>query len=255
MHKNSKYWDTIAKEYQATTEISCNDFHYGPLLPGDKEMQLLPETLKGKKCLEIGCGAAQNSIYLAKSGAKCTAFDISEKQIKYARELMKQEGVVLDLKCTSMDKPEGISGTFDLIHSVYAISFAENPENVAKFAAEHLSDDGCFIMATGHPLAQSEWLELDNEQGIFMPDYFHVPPDIRYDHNDKEEIRSQTYPLSVTAKWIADAGMCIEGLFEPCVKPTQIKQSPYYSEKWAEYAEMFSHVPPVVIFICRKSSV
>ena len=252
MHKNSKYWDTIAEEYQATTEISCNDFHYGPLLPGDKKLQLLPKKLKGKKCLEIGCGAAQNSIYLAKAGAKCTAFDISEEQIKHARKLMEKEKVVLDLKCTSMDNPEGISGKFDLIHSTYAISFSENPENVAKFAAEHLSDDGCFIMATGHPLAQGEWLELDDDHGVFMMDYFHIPSDIRYDKNNNEEISSKTYPISTIASWITNANMCIEGIYEPPINPSEIKKSPYFSEKWAEYADMFTHVPAVVIFICRK---
>lgn len=252
MNKNKEYWDAITEEYQQTTRIDTDDFHYGPLIPGDKTLHLLPD-IKGRKCLEIGCGAAQNSIYLAKMGAECVAFDISEEQIRYARNLMAQENVEIDLHCTSMESPAGIDGKFDFIHSVYAISFAENPEEVAKFAADHLNDDGYFLLATGHPLAQSEWMELDDEQGIFLQDYFNVDPDIRYNEDGDEEICSKTYPLSVISRWITDAGMSIAGLYEPFVDSAALDKSPYYSEQWAEYAKMFSHVPGVVIFLCRKA--
>lgn len=252
MNKNKEYWDAITGEYQQKTRIATDDFHFGPLIPGEKILRLLPEEFKGKKCLEIGCGAAQNSIYLAKNGAECTAFDISEEQIKHARKLIKQENVEIDLHCTNMEKPEGINGKFDFIHSVYAISFAEKPEEVVKFAADHLSRDGTLLLATAHPLAQSEWLELDDDEGIFLQDYFHVSPDIRYNEDGDEEICSKTYPLSVISRWIIDAGMCITGLYEPFVDPAEIKNSPYYSDDWAEYARMFSHIPGTVIFLARK---
>lgn len=253
MKKNTTYWDAIAAEYQKSTRIATDDFHYGPLVPGDDALRLLPADLKEKRCLEIGCGAAQNSIYLAKQGAECTAFDISEEQIRHAGSLMKREGVDIDLRCTSMDDPTGITGEFDIIHSVYAISFAKKPSEVAKFAADHLADNGCFLLSTVHPLAQTEWLELEGEHGIFMPDYFSIPPDVRYDKNGKEEIRSKAYPLSIISNWITDAGMCIERIVEPGVNPAEIKNTPYYSNIWAEYATMFSHVPAVVIFLCRNS--
>ena len=75
--KNEQYWEEIAAAYQTETVISTDDFHYGPLIAGDSTLKLLPETLEGLDCLEVGCGGAQNSIYLAKHGANCTAVDIS----------------------------------------------------------------------------------------------------------------------------------------------------------------------------------
>ena len=254
MEKNKTYWNAITAEYHDTTRISTNDFHYGPLVPGDSSLKLLPSGLSGKTCLEIGCGAAQNSIFLSKQGAECTAFDISDEQIKFAEVLMKREGVDIDLKCTSMDSPIGISGKFDFIHSVYAISFSNNPGAVAKFAARHLNDDGYFLLSTWHPLSQCEWLDIEGEQGIFMPDYFSPPPDIRYDDNGKKAIESKNCSLSTVASWITDAGMCIERIVEPKVNIPEIKDAPYYSEKWSEYATMFTHVPAVVIFLCRKQT-
>ena len=34
------YWDAAADLYQNQTRISCEDFHYGPLLPGDSDLRL-----------------------------------------------------------------------------------------------------------------------------------------------------------------------------------------------------------------------
>ena len=91
--KNEQYWNEIADAYQAETVISTDDFHYGPLIAGDSTLKLLPETLQGLDCLEVGCGGAQNSIYLAKHGAECPAVDISKKQLQFARRLAKRSDV------------------------------------------------------------------------------------------------------------------------------------------------------------------
>jgi SAM-dependent methyltransferase len=252
MDVNRIYWDAITEEYQKSTRISIDDFHYGPLIPGEQSLGVLPAKMKGLKCLEIGCGAAQNSIVLAKMGAECTAFDISEQQIKYAKAFAENAGVDIDLRCLSMDDPTGITGQFDFIHSVYAISFSSSPATVVKFAADHLVDDGVFLLSTGHPLAQCEWLQVDDEHGAFLPDYFNIPPDVRYDEDDNEEISSKNYPLSVISGWIADAGMCVERLLEPVANPGEVADVPYYSEGWAEYSDIFARIPSTAIFICRK---
>jgi SAM-dependent methyltransferase len=249
------YWNAISDTYQKVTEITTDDFHYGPLIPGDSDLKLLPCELNGLRCLEMGCGAAQNSIYLAKNGAECTAFDISEKQLEYADMLMRNEGVDVKLINTSMDRPEGISGNFDLIHSVFAVGFSVNPAEVVRFAAAHLTPGGRVIISTGHPLSQCELLDLDNDQGVFIGSYFDVPPDIRYGGDGKEEIRSNFYTLSETASWFTDAGLHIDKILEPRAEPELYGKAPYRSVDWLEYAAVFARVPAAVIFSacsCRK---
>ena len=39
---NRKYWDELAPGYQEQTSISTDDFHFGPLLPGNADLRLLP---------------------------------------------------------------------------------------------------------------------------------------------------------------------------------------------------------------------
>ena len=92
------YWDETADEYQDVTRISTDDFHYGPLLHGDRIQKLLPKITPGMKCLEIGSGAAQNSFYLASQGAECTATDISPQQLKHAERIGKEIDVEIKLE-------------------------------------------------------------------------------------------------------------------------------------------------------------
>ncbi|MFX1286438.1 MAG: class I SAM-dependent methyltransferase [Promethearchaeota archaeon] len=65
------------------------------MAPGEKELGLLGN-VKGKRILELGCGGGQNSIVLAKWGAKVIGLDISEIQLECANILAKKEGVRVD---------------------------------------------------------------------------------------------------------------------------------------------------------------
>lgn len=254
MDNNEEYWDGVSEIYNNLTKISTDNFHYGPLIPGDKALKLLPKDLNGVAALEIGCGAAQNSIYLAKHGAKCTAFDISSNQIKHAISLRDSANLEIDLIATSMDAPAGISGLFDLIHSTYALSFSKNPLAVVEFAAKHLTQNGTLIFSTGHPLAQYEWLELDSDTGLFMKTYYNTLPDVRYDDNGEEEVRSNFYTISEISDWIYKSGLVIERILEPKVELDKIDDAPYYSDSWYDNRDMFAAVPVVAIFVCRKSA-
>jgi len=122
---SARYWDDLAELYQRETRISTSDFHYVPLLPGDSALGLLPP-VKQRSCLEIGSGAGQNSIFLAKQGAQCIATDISDGQLAYGRKLADAENVDVDFRRISMDSlREGllVDQAFDLIHSTYALPF------------------------------------------------------------------------------------------------------------------------------------
>jgi len=102
-HPQQMYWDTISDDYQELTTIKTSDFHFGPLLPGNSDLNILPEVKKGTTCLELGCGGAQNSIFLAKQGAICTAVDISQKQIQHAEQLAAKHKVKIALSCFPLE--------------------------------------------------------------------------------------------------------------------------------------------------------
>lgn len=279
---SAQYWNDLADLYQRETRISTDDFHYGPLLPGESTLGLLPPVSR-RRCLEIGCGAGQNSIFLAKQDADCIALDISEEMLTHGRKLAEQQQVDVDFRCLSMDalheffppRPAGTEkrgedtastkdttgGLFDLIHSTYALPFSGDPEKVIADAAALLKPGGTFLLTVAHPLHSGEWLDIgDGEEGLFIPDCFHPEPDVRMSVDDQTMNAAQYWPISQVAEWIHRAGLLIERLLEPPPMPIPemseadiLKQVPYDSPGWRELYPQIARIPVVVIFKCRKA--
>lgn len=248
MNNDHKYWQDEAKYYQDETKISCDDFHYGPLIPGDKELQLLPQILSGMRCLEIASGAAQNSIYLAKKGAVCSAFDVSAVQIEYAENNAREHDVEIELKQMVLEELPADYGMFDLIHSAYGLNFADNLNDSVRDCGQLLGAGGILLFSMPHPLFCGEFLELDDELGLFLGNYFKIPPDLRFDENGEETARSNFYSIAEISTALAKSGFMIERICEPepCVNP------PYTSECWEEYRPQLERFPGTIIFKAVK---
>lgn len=261
-HSSARYWNDLAELYQKQTRISTDDFHYGPLLPGDSTLQLLPH-VENHRCLEIGCGAGQNSIFLAKKQAQCTAIDVSEQQLQHGRTLAQKEGVTVDFQCISMDAlpvDEWANEPFDLIHSSYALPFSADPANVLATCAQLLKPGGTLLLTTGHPLYAGEWLDIgDGEDGVFLPNYFQLEPDVRMSMDDQTMNAAQYWPISQVAEWIYEAGLRLERLLEPApvaipaLSKKEIRaQVPYESNDWRALYDQLARVPVVVIYKAIK---
>ena len=255
---SARYWDDLTDLYQRETRISTNDFHYGPLLPGDSTLGLLPPVSQ-RRCLEFGAGAGQNSIFLAKQGAECIATDISEKQLAQGRALAKKEPIEVDFRCVSMDSlREDLQGenAFDLIHSSYALPFAADPAQVIADAAALLNPTGTLLLTTGHPLYAGEWLDIGNdEEGVFLPNYFQLEADVRMSLDDQTLNAAQYWPISKITEWMHDAGFVIERMLEPAPLPIPdmteqeiLEKVPYDSADWRTLYPQLTRIPVVVIF-------
>lgn len=259
---SARYWDDLADLYQKQTRISTDDFHYGPLLPGDSVLGLLPPVPQ-RSCLEVGSGAGQNSIFLAKQGAQCVAIDVSEQQLEHGRKLAKKEKVDVDFRNISMDAlREGTFGieSFDLIHSSYALPFSADPAKVIADCAALLKPGGTLLLTTGHPLYAGEWLDIgDGEDGVFLPNYFQLEPDVRMSMDDKTMNAAQYWPISQITEWMFAAGLTLQRLLEPAPMPIPemskkeiLEKVPYDSKDWRTLYDQLARIPVVVIFKCRK---
>src|SRR3954471_10509736 len=65
---------------------------YGPDLPSESELRLCGD-VRGKRVLELGCGAGENAIVFAKNGAHTIAIDTSHSQLSLGRNLAEAEEV------------------------------------------------------------------------------------------------------------------------------------------------------------------
>lgn len=249
-----RYWDDLADAYQAQTTIGTHDFHYGPLLPGDSDLRLLPTPPStAPRALEVGCGAGQNSIFLARQGWDCTALDLSPAQLAHGRALAAEAGVTIDWREASFTDLPADLRDFDLIHSTYALPFTPEPAPVIADLAARLRPGGTLLLTVGHPLYAGEWVEDDAAgPGLFLPDYFRPEPDRRLSETG-EAIACHYFPVAHWVDWLLAAGLTLDALREPEPLPiplltsAQTARIPYLSADWLELYPVLACVPTVLI--------
>src|SRR3990167_9036064 len=122
--ETKKWWEQVSEWYQKESKIPIS-IHYGPGSPNEDKLKLLGN-LKGKNVLEIGCGGAQCGIAMAKKGAKVTGIDISEQQLKFAKELARKNKVNIKFIQRDFRKfPEIKSDSQDIVFSAYALQYCD----------------------------------------------------------------------------------------------------------------------------------
>lgn len=164
---NKKSWNKQAERYQQNADFSFNNVDYGDIRCKTEEDLKLLGDVKGKKIFELGCGGANCGIALAKQGAIVTCTDISEEQIKFAKENAKKEEVNIKFIVSSMESLVLEEKEFDIVISVCAMMYVENIDKVYKNVSNVLKDKGVFVFSLNDPTfysiaAKYLWNDPDN---------------------------------------------------------------------------------------------
>ncbi len=107
---------------------------------------------KSIKIIDIGCGTGRHAIELTKRGYQVTGIDLSESQLKRAREKAKEQGVKIDFQRHDA-RNLSFKGDFDLAIMLCegGFSLMETDEMnfaILKSAAKALNGQGKFIFTT-----------------------------------------------------------------------------------------------------------
>ena len=249
-------WDEMSESYQAETLISVDDVHYSPLCPGERELGIIGD-MRGKQTLELACGAAQNSIALAKWGALPTAVDLSERQLAQARMLIAQEAVQVNLVQGDVERLGMFGGsTFDLAISCFGLEFLPDPSECLRECYRVLRDGGLLVIGTVHPLTAFEW---DADAGLLcVTDYFNPPVEVWDEPTEEEGQKGLTFFRTVSEMFalLTGAGFRVEQVVEPMpydAADARRREAPYGGAYWESQRERLSKVPFAIVYKARKS--
>lgn len=97
------------------------------------------------KTLEVGCGTAFDSLYLAKRGYQATCLDINKNILKVAEENFKKEGVEGQFVAGDGEKLPFPENHFDIIMSFGLLEHFENPSKAISEMVRVLKPGGLFF--------------------------------------------------------------------------------------------------------------
>jgi SAM-dependent methyltransferase len=176
---NKQTWNNKVDIHVASEFYNITDFLKGKNSVPTIDLELLGD-INGKSILHLQCHFGQDTLSLARLGAKCTGIDLSNKAIEKAEEL--NEKLDLDAKficCDMYDTLNHISEKFDIIYTSYGtIGWLPDLDKWANIITKALKPNGKFVFVEFHPVV---WMFDDD----FTKIQYHY-------HNEKPIIEEYT---------------------------------------------------------------
>jgi SAM-dependent methyltransferase len=150
VRRNRALWDDWARQYAASGEESwaADEPTWGIWRVPESRLGLLPESLAGKDAIELGCGTAYVSAWLARRGARVVAIDNSDAQLATARRLQHRHGLDFPLLHGNAETVPYPDESFDFAISEYGACLWGDPHRWVPEAARLLRPGGQLVFLT-----------------------------------------------------------------------------------------------------------
>jgi SAM-dependent methyltransferase len=145
--RNRSAWDGYAAKYvePGRRAWASAEPDWGVFSVPESKLDILPETLAGKDVVELGCGTAYVSSWLAGRGARPVGVDLSSEQLATASKLQAEFGLRFPLVQANAEAVPLASDSFDLCISEYGASIWCDPYRWIPEAARLLRAGGDLI--------------------------------------------------------------------------------------------------------------
>jgi SAM-dependent methyltransferase len=242
--RNRAYWDRTSDAYQERHRefIRRPEPRWGVWQITESELNVLGD-VAGKDVLELGCGAAQWSVLLAKQGARVVGLDNSGRQLEHARALMAEAGVDFPLVHASAEDVPLPDESFDIVFCDHGALSWSDPFTTVPEAARLIRGGGFLAFSVTSALAAICWDEDRDAVGpLLKHDYFDL-------HEfDQEEGVNYQLPYGEWIRLFRANGLVVDDLIEP--QPPAHATSTYWTPEELGWARRW---PSESIWKARKA--
>ena len=188
------------------------------------ELALLGD-VRDKTLLHLQCHFGQDTLSLARLGAKVTGIDFSQVAIDKANILANELDIKATFVCGNvLETPQLISEKFDIVFTTYGVlGWLPDMNDWAKVVKTMLKPGGKLILVEFHPVL---WM-FDNEFKYFEYSYFKGDPIIETKnttYTDQSAIQMDTFQ-EIT--WNHSLDEVLSALLEVGLKLTHFKEYAY----------------------------
>jgi SAM-dependent methyltransferase len=163
--RNRAYWDAQADDYVASGEANwaSGEESWGIWGIPESTVGLLPDRLDGRDAIELGCGTAYVSAWLARRGARVVGIDNSPRQLETARRLQREHGLEFPLLLGNAEQVPYPDASFDFAISEYGAALWADPYRWIPEASRLLRPGGELVFLTNGLISILCANELESE--------------------------------------------------------------------------------------------
>lgn len=247
---NRHWWDTDADAYHAEHGefLGVADFVWCPENLREQDAQLLGD-VAGLDVLEVGCGSAMCSRWLAAHGARPVAFDLSAGMLRHARDGAAHTGIDVPLAQADAQYLPFRDAVFDLAFTAFgAVGFVADSARVMREVARVLRPGGRWVFATTHPI---RWAFPDDPgpNGLTATmSYFDRTAYVEYADDGTPTYAEHHRTLGDRVREIVMAGFRLVDFIEP-------EWPAGHTQEWGQWSPLRGAIlPGTAIYVCELPS-
>jgi SAM-dependent methyltransferase len=162
--KNRAYWDGQAPAYATDAERRwVEEPSWGIFNVPEADVGMLPADAAGLDTIELGCGTAYVSAWLARRGARPVGLDNSPEQLATARRMQAAHGLDFPLHLGNAEATPFEDASFDFAISEYGASIWCDPQRWIAEASRILRPGGRLVFLVNSTLMMLAMPELETD--------------------------------------------------------------------------------------------